>query len=54
MDCFLPANLEHCCFGTFPSLRGPSLLTLGEEWGRREELLVSSSGTPEVVGEVLV
>lgn len=48
MDCFLPANPECCCFRAFPSLMGPWLLTLGEEWGRREELLVSRSGTREV------
>lgn len=54
MDWILPADPERCGFSTFPSLTGLLLLALGEEWGRRKELLGSGSGTREVTGEVLM
>lgn len=48
------ADPEHCGLSTFPSLTELLLLALGEEWGRRKELLGSGSGTHEIRGEVLM
>lgn len=54
MDWILLADPERCGLSTFPSLTELLLLALGEEWGRRKELLGSGSGTHEIRGEVLM